>query len=424
VHSVNLATGDYLAEPALFDGVDESGSIELGDIPAVLCPMVEARATNIYRSLLIDAPALQLLSSPLEAWTDGIEPLRWHANDPSGALVPIGALSSAQERWAAISVRMAMLTTQAVVDKACNTGTGQLEQAVPRILFIDEPELGLHPTAQRFLASGLQGIVEEIGLQVVLATHAPALLAEPSRLRHVRRNRRGRTTAVELPTAFVTDLADLGLQAADLVQLTRAFVIVEGRHDELVLEHVIGDELRNRSVVITPMRGASRINSVLDARFMFDFTDAKVIVVIDNMRPGIAQAWLEATRLRSAEDGRAVLLDRLDRKSEEERFLQEFGIRALEFGEVNRVAVCGLSVPDIVDLLPPSIICERAGTKSWAQLRADPRAPKGSGKFKLWAEKELGAQFDDGTIIRASEALDEIPLDLRHLLAVLDAEIS
>lgn len=419
MRSVDYARGEYGADQRLFDGVDEDGTVQLSEVPAVLRPVLERRASGIFRSLLVDAPGLVLLPSDLESWSDDVAPVRWHATDPSGAVVPMAGLSYAQQRWGSLSVRLAMFTTSAVTEE--DDEAASEVRPSPRVLLLDEPERGLHPTAQRFLASGLQDMVREIGLQAVLATHAPALLGGGSRLRHVRRDRLGLVEGVELPTAFVDDLADLGLHAADLVQLTRAFVIVEGRHDELVLEHMIGDELRGRATLVAPLRGASKINAVLDARFIFDLTDARVIVMIDNIRSGVAEVWRKAVSLPSSDDARDLLLGRLDRSIDEERFLQEFGIRALEFGAAERLSVHGLSVPDVLDLLPPSALCSRPMSKSWAELRADPQAPRASGKFKAWAERELGASFDDDTIVRAARSADSIPDDLLSLLSLLDA---
>ncbi|NEE01504.1 ATP-dependent nuclease [Phytoactinopolyspora halotolerans] len=66
------------------------------------------------------------------------------------------------------------------------------------ILVVDEPEANLHPLAQQWLATRLNGLAEP-GLQVVLTTHSPHFvdLVHPENLVMVRKQENGATTVMQ-----------------------------------------------------------------------------------------------------------------------------------------------------------------------------------------------------------------------------------
>ena len=367
-------------------------------------------ANTITSTLLIDAPVLSLRPKAPDEWIEGGSPWRWVAKDPSGVDVPIEDLSQAQRRWSRIAVALAL-----------RMHAGEQFNAVLGLIVLDEPEAALHPTAQRFLATGLEMLASRFDWQILVATHSPALLRRADfRLHHVTRGARGVVNVAPLPSAFARDLPALGLDPPDLIQLTRVFVVVEGRHDEVIISQSLTEELESSAAYVIAMRGASNLSAVVDARFLFDFTDATVIVVLDNIGESSAvEIWKEAVSLykdAKIEAAREVLETKLDRKSDEQRFLQEFGIRALEFGRADRLEVVGLSVPDVLDLLPVLALSPAAAGKTWVELRAEAGA-KGtrSGSFKKWMAEKYGFDSTDETLIAAVDQLREIPSDLYAL---------
>jgi hypothetical protein len=59
-----------------------------------------------------------------------------------------------------------------------------------------------------------------------------------------------------------------GVSAAQLIQLTRAILLVEGKHDEQVIEHFYGDELRRARIEILPIRGTSKTKLLVEAELL------------------------------------------------------------------------------------------------------------------------------------------------------------
>jgi CheY-like chemotaxis protein len=267
---------------------------------------------------------------------------------------------------------------------------------------------------------GLTSLAAERGLQVIAATHSPAFLRHDKfRLHHVARDREGNTAVRELPAASPGQLADLGLDPADLLQLTRVFLIVEGRHEQIILDAVLGEELEGLGARVLAMRGAASVSDVLTAQFLFEFTTARVVVVLDNPAgTDLAPVWREAVSLATEgqlDDAKKILLDRLNRRIHEQRFVQEFGIKVLESIHMGRIDLFTMSVPDVLDLLPIRILAPGAPAESWAELRSHPDAPTESGRFKKWLEQFEFAE-DEVTLRRAAESLDAVPSDLTRLL--------
>ena len=153
---------------------------------------------------------------------------------------------------------------------------------------IDEPERHLHPTAQADVAEWVARLGEEAGAEVIVASHASAFLNLPSALveyvlvyrdeDHITR-----TTPV---TADVVGLLDeiaggSGLSRADLIQLVRAFLIVEGANDRSIIEHFFGAELRHERVLIVPLHGSTKLRLLAEAEVIRRM-GRLVFVLLDN----------------------------------------------------------------------------------------------------------------------------------------------
>ena len=157
------------------------------------------------------------------------------------------------------------------------------------IFLVEEPETGLHPEAQRQLASSLRGWAT-YGLQLVVVTHSPVFVnaAPPTGLRLARRADRDTSGESREPTIVrPTDLGQiresLGVRPSDVL-LARRFVIVEGSSDQLVLTtwaRRLGYDLRASGVQLVPSHGFGFAKQV--ARFLdLAYEGAEFIVVLDN----------------------------------------------------------------------------------------------------------------------------------------------
>lgn len=351
------------------------------------------------------------LKSPSK-WFVGEVP-EWTAN-VDGHGISIGRLSGAELRWALASLQWAL---------------SGLDESRPQVFIIDEPERGLHRMRERELPqmlSGLRGNSEN--LMVLAASHAPAFLdvRVDAALHHVSRLRGYPTVLrnVDLGTSSLTSetATNLGLSPSDLLQLTRVFVLVEGVHDEIVLNQLIGDVIRSAGGRIFPINGAAHARSIADARILFDATDATVVFVVDHVNgPAALKIWDAATeryREGKRKDARATLagLSRLGTGGEV-AWLQALGERAVDANVLHRIRPVGLSKRDILCYLPVSTFVP--GQVTWDGLQSDFDKARGAGltkdNFKSWLTKTRGARFSRENVEEAAKSMDSLPHEFTDL---------
>ena len=92
-------------------------------------------------------------------------------------------MSAAQRRWAAWGIAGAIQSIRATADTPWwattrfHPGLDPFgERYSPILLLLDEPEAGLHRSAENFMASGLSNFVFQHGRYVIGVSHSPALL--------------------------------------------------------------------------------------------------------------------------------------------------------------------------------------------------------------------------------------------------------
>lgn len=370
-------------------------------------------ANDVYASLLQDAPRLTLEVRKLGRWAvEGA--LHWHVayGDYGSSKIPLARLSRAETRWARIAVRRALDRTGATT-----------------ALIIDEPEAALHRAAERHMARGLDGLTT-LGPQVVVATHSPEVLnAQTTGLIHV--SKRGdRTSVGQMPALEPETLEKLGLSPSDLLGLYRIFLLVEGEHDEIVIQALCGDFLEAARVKIIPVRGGSNLPGTVESHVLFDLTDAYLVAVLDNVRTEeITAAWVEAqTRYLSGDVEAAIeYLDGEFKKYKGKKGKEEYGWigtwlnRALKKGVAARMNPWGLMARDIIEYLPVEVLVPKAD-KSWEELRHehDTALPsldrtKGLHQFKTWLENAYGADTSVSNVRRAAASATEVPEEFRKL---------
>jgi hypothetical protein len=158
------------------------------------------------------------------------------------------------------------------------------------VLAIEEPEVGLHPAAQRRVAAALNGL-HTFGVQTVVITHSPIFVnaaPEPG-LRLVRANRPGGTVNLGSMVVRPEDLGEivreLGAMPSDVL-LARTFIVVEGESDALILTswaRAMGGDLRFAGVQVVPAGGHGTAGVV--ARFLsIAYEGAEFLVLLDQGR--------------------------------------------------------------------------------------------------------------------------------------------
>lgn len=118
----------------------------------------------------------------------------------------------------------------------------------------------------------------------------------------------------------------------------------------------LASELAAAQARVVMMRGTHNLNTVMDFQVLMDFTEARVLVVLDRTRPELRAAWERVLAAPPTERLAAVDAERrrLDRggglSQEEEKLFELFRSAAKRGGE--RLSVYGLQRPDVLEYLP------------------------------------------------------------------------
>ncbi|WP_019874679.1 hypothetical protein [Sporichthya polymorpha] len=357
-------------------------------------------ATKYLRAVFPDAPELVFAPGDPNDWLAGALP-SWVARFPQAgtaapATLPLAALSTAQRRWAALSAALAVSVAGS--------------EALPVVFLCDEPEAGLHRRAESALPDALVRIAAESGLRMAVATHSPAML-DPQRvaLMHVTRLASGAAAARGMDFALREELErdsmreDLGLTPADLLQMVRCFVIVEGKHDEVVLGSLLAPDLDSWSVIY-PVGGAKQMQSLATAGLIWDFTDAAIVLVLDNIaRAAIQPVWDKAQAAigrGGTESAIRALVPLGKMPGAEARWLQNLLTRAIRARRAHRIKLETLSAPDVICYLPADEFVPGA---TWDDLLAEWRAAfegREATNLKAFLTQRHGVQFTTNQIAR------------------------
>lgn len=352
------------------------------------------------------------LKSPHE-WFVGEIP-EWTASIQETS-IGIGRLSGAELRWALAALQWAL---------------SGLDTSRPQVFLIDEPERGLHRMREQELPQMLRTLcTRSENLMVLAASHAPSFLdvRVGTKLRHVSRLQGYPTVLrpVDLGSSSLMSQSaeSLGLSPSDLLQLTRVFVLVEGVHDEIVLNAALGDDIRRAGGRIIPINGVGHARSIADARILFDATAASIVFVIDNVNsePAI-KIWNQATK-EYRDGGRKTAKSTLARLTRlgtggELVWLQALGERAIDTNVLHRIKPFGLSKRDILCYLPSSAFM--SSDASWEDLSTAYEQARSRGltkeSFKSWLTRMRGADFSRQNVENAAPHVgDSLPAEFTQL---------
>jgi energy-coupling factor transporter ATP-binding protein EcfA2 len=359
------------------------------------------RANYYFKLFLESAPTLGCTQNPIVTWAD-CSPVCWHTVTDDDQVIPLANLSWAEQRWASMAICLA-------------TPSSDLPN---KLIVIDEPERGLHRRAERTLANALHHLSITENITCVVATHSPAFLGiNGARLNHLWKSPSGSSVLESLPSDIEPWANELGLEKADLLQLCRLFLIVEGEHDALVLNTLFNDEFSQFGVRAIPLRGLRNITNATDASFIFRYTDASILYLTDNdNHQRVTDIWERALQADPDQKFEIIKEFSATRKTPEAEMLKEFASHAIDFSSRRRIKFSSLPADDILKYLP--VTCFVPGQTSWEDLHNQWKTSK-KGSFKSWLTNTYGAKFDNKSILKAVESLDQIPKDLTDILNVI-----
>lgn len=318
-------------------------------------------------------------------------------------------------RWIAAAVQIALHVIKHGIDFP---NEGEYEGTASfsgHVLFVDEPEAHLHPSAVASIVRWCQKMLR-LGFNVVVASHHEEFLrasSEGQTLVHITRDAdSGCTNASTLPSARTTHLlelaADVGMHPASALSIQRAILYVEGPLDEAVLDEYKGLELDSAGVKIIPIRGTKNLEGLVAVELLADL----------GIKTGI---------LTDATDP-ATMLERAKRKrsSEEKKVIDV--LRIADEKGLPPPAVFGVSEDDLLFALPADAVRGYLGGHfpGWKELVAECRqalgkTPADSVDWKSYAAETYGLQINTpGGVREVVRSLDLKNVPLPSIRRVVD----
>jgi hypothetical protein len=280
---------------------------------------------------------------------------------------------------------------------------------LPTLFVFDEPERHLHPAAQDEVREWIATRLDD-GAYAMVATHAVPFLdlrREEVEYFRVYRDNAGETKVARITSDVIGGLsahAEAGISnPAQIIQLTRAALVVEGAHDELVIDHFYGEELREQRVRVLPLFGARNAPALAETRFLRDAA-IPMIILFDRTRAKAIRA-------------RHLPAD----ASEEVRILWDLLRHWPEDRTPPRLVP--FAMPDVICGIPEDVVRRvtriRYGDRfrGWRPLILEHeklRSSQGRAapNFKKFALKEMGVTASPREFIR--QCLNEAPLEARE----------
>ena len=386
---------------------------------------LQDQVNETLRSVLIDAPDALLDVDP--APTPFIsKPVAWRFGRRR---LPIDALSRAERQWAELAIRESM-----VLQLSALVFGDAPKRAVLSV--IDEPESALHRAAEAHMARALRNRGDS-GMVLVVATHSPELLDAPEGwITEVKKHggNWGKSRIEPLRALEREDLARLGLLPSDLLRRHRVILLVEGQHEEVLLDAFLADRLRAARVKVVPLHGGKRLAGTVDSQVLFTHTDAHVVALLDNLRAErLASVWEIATGLAVRGDVQAAIEavvegipDNRKRKGDEAGYMRGWLTRALQEGLTSRATPYALSEADIIRYLPVSSFAP--GADSWSDLERRHNEERAAARpdrmppsdFKAWLADRFKITITPG-LLRDTATTIETPRDFERLMKTLEA---
>lgn len=319
-------------------------------------------------------------------------------------------------RWIAASVQIAihLLEHAHEIEMDANGGlkTGVFSG---HVLFIDEPEAHLHPSAVQSIVRWCQRMVA-LGFNVVVASHHEEFLRASGAgqtLVHVTRDAdTGQTNAYALPSLRTTRLlelaADVGMHPASALSIRRAVLFVEGPLDVAVLDTYAELELDAAGVMLIPIHGTKNLEGLVAVELVTEI-GIKTGILTDDTDP--ATMYGKSRGRRSGEEKKIIDLVEM---------MKEKGLPL--------PAVFGIPEKDLLFALPADAIREHLGGPfpGWKELVAECRAsleksPSETVNWKVYAAEKYGLRIDTPDGVRdLVRALDLANVPLPSIRTVVD----
>jgi energy-coupling factor transporter ATP-binding protein EcfA2 len=351
-------------------------------------------------------------------------------------------------------------TTRRWMLRALQVASILSESATPtpyKIAIWDEPELGLHPTAIENVKHKVFPYLAEHGIKLVFSTHSLVLASAAQKIHKAewldQENRSSYPVLKELPFIPEDSLTEIGFTKSDLLASIKTLLIVEGKHDKIVLETYFGEEfLGKERIRISTLDGANNLMLMPEAEIIMDFLASKVVILTDGghkSRLGGAndKTLAELNRYLSLNESSSALMvlnqlrSKVVNQSEGDKLLSLIDSILLRSKHddklLSRFAIYLLGQDDIIHYLNPQLVlAPYVGLKDWSALIAEWKKHKADEKTrnvpfrdrmneKTFYKKILGAKLSTSNVKNAADALLDVgPIpEFEHLRTVLQGSV-
>jgi energy-coupling factor transporter ATP-binding protein EcfA2 len=326
-------------------------------------------------------------------------------------------LSNVQKRFCRLAIGMYQNLDQMGYTEELEVETEEPDE-YPVLLLVDEPESGLNRTSEDFLAQGFANLAGK-HVHSLVASHSPSFLnVDKARINLIEMSNSG-TTIKPLIMPDIRNLSSLGLRPGDLLQMHKVFWLVEGEHELRVFEELFRDELEKYKIKILPLRGVKSLASVADSSMLFEYTNAKILVTVDNLQNAkLNSAWTSAKEMMKNKQpvNKAVgdLRRNLDEKTAEVRNLLELMSSSIYSGNWDRLEFSSLTKKDLIEYFAPKAFNLNS---DWATLRSQHDSQKNRyPDFKEFLRVNNGAHISTNALVEACKTLDAIDPDWTECL--------
>lgn len=272
------------------------------------------------------------------------------------------------------------------------------------IYLFDEPETHLHPLAQEQVAAWIADEVRSASAIALVATHAPPFLrmaTEQADYVWMRRDpdgiNRPHPVTRDLLGAIEMNAAEMGFaSAAEALSLARGWLVVEGTHDQEVVEHFFGDELRRARVGVLPLRGAREARSLLELEFLCRLGHP-LFLLLDSVR----EAWITGPSTGLVPSQEEKLVTALRRQWNDPNV--PLDVLSFEWPDI----ICALPQPCVRAMLDELYPGRSKLFPGWAELVRRYRETEQQGGFKRLVLQQLQLPNDPDVFVR--DVLERCP---------------
>jgi hypothetical protein len=277
------------------------------------------------------------------------------------------------------------------------------------IALIDEPERALHSSGEEEVFAHLINL----GDIIVAATHSPKLIADSSvNMLHIVRGSHGTNSVSSYlggltghPNKSPAEIArELGVTLADLISVVKVVLLVEGPHDEEIINFMCPEVKNPIDVLCIPLIGYEDMPQLANSRFLTTMTDARIVVVTDNANNKLlSQLKLDAIKERDrGRPWKPVFAQERNRKSpaptKEEKALADLLESIIGLNRESQFHIFPSPQHDIAMYVPANKICPEFS--SWDDLQSAFLDDRGrgwkegdGGLLKKWVNAKPGGRY-------------------------------